>query len=321
VQLFHEDGTQAGMLKLPDGAQVVGAAGSRIFLLSHGSLVTLHTDGSTEQLEALPQDSQSILISPDGQRWIWAVSSPINDGYRSAIYIGEKGAAARPIQTLTNSATWLLPVSWTPQGIFTQHMGGIDGYFVFGLPVLSAVERIDPNTGSVSAVNGSTDAYKVQSNNACAFADEAQDGTVACFLVGQNPVLRLIGPSGPRISIPLATPRFTYHGDAYFSPDGKWLTVCGAVGVGFGMGNPNPQPEQFGADLVTVADGSIVRLKPDGVRLAMGWRSWLPDGKLVLWRPSGAAGGAPGLFLVDPNTQDQSPIVIPTSGRPLGYLS
>ncbi len=321
IRLLREDGSQAGQLPVKGGAQVVGAAGSRIFLITNDQLFALHADGSREPLGTIPRGSQGFWPSPDGSRWIWTSSSPVYDGYKSAIYMAGKGISSRAIQTLTDPVTWLLPVSWTPQGIFIQRMGGIDGNFVFGLPVISPVERIDPGSNSASVVNGSTNAYKVPAAAGCAFADEADDGTVACFVAAQHPVLRLLPRSRAPISIPLSTPRFNYTGDAYFSADGKWLTVCGAVGVSGGIGNPNPQPEEFGADLVTVADGSIVRLTPDRVRLAMGWRSWLPDGRLLLWRPAGAAGGAPGLFVFDPANPNGTPLRIGTTGQAIGYIT
>jgi hypothetical protein len=314
IRLLREDGTEAGQLRVQANVQVLGASGSRIFLLSGSHLQGLHVDGSIEDLGQLPKDVAQIWPSPDGQRWVWAASAYVASAtaYQSAVQLGQKGAASRTIQSRTDGATWLLPVSWTPQGVFTQHMGGIDGYFVFGLPVLSKVDRIDPDRGSLAPV---------KTPDGCAFADQSADGTVACMVRGNYPILRVVAPSGAQTSIPLATPRFNITGDVYFSVDGTMLAVCGAEGIGGGMGNPNPQPEAFGTDLVRVSDGSIVRIGPPGVRLAMGWRSWLPDGKLVLWRPSGAAGGPPGLFIVDPVHADKTRVQVPTSGSAAGYLA
>lgn len=312
IRLLKEDGTEVDRFTLKQDARAVSAAGTRVFLRSAGRLKAIRRDGTVEDLQAFPDEASDPLPSPDGTRWFWTSMQSIYDGYSSSAFVSVPGSTVpRKVESFSDQATWLLPVSWTPQGVFIQHMGGIDGYFVFGLPVLSTVERFDPDRGSLAPLPAST---------GCAFADEAPDGTVACFIEGQSKTLRLVSRGGKITSLTLATPRFNIVGDAYFSPDGRRLTVAGATGVGDGMGNPNPQPEQFGTDLVRVSDGSIIRFGPPGVRLAMGWRSWLPDGKLVLWRPPSAAGGAPGLYVLDPNGPGTGP-EIRTGGIPIGYLT
>ena len=79
----------------------------------------------------------------------------------------------------------------------------------------------------------------------------------------------------------------------------------------------NARPEQYGTDLIRT-DGSISRFGPDGVDPAMGPQSWLPDGRLVLWRRPGAAGGTPGIYVLDRSAHGT---FIPTTNEPLGYLS
>lgn len=114
-------------------------------------------------------------------------------------------------------------------------------------------------------------------------------------------MLRIIGSEGRAADLSLAIPRFNYIGDSYFSPDGSQLTVAGATVVGndFPLNtNPSPQPEQYGTDLVQTADGSIKKFGPIGTRPAMATKSWLPDGRLVLWRPD-SFGGSPGLYVLD----------------------
>jgi hypothetical protein len=212
----------------------------------------------------------------------------------------------------------LAPISWTPTGIFfrSEPMDYF-GYVPFLQIVTVGAKRLDPESGVLSPV---------ASSQQCAFSDMAVDGTIACFPIGPEAhALRVISAGGKVTNLSLATPRFNYLGDAYFAADGSMLTVAGATGVGndqptqFG-GSGHPQPEQYGTDLVHVADGAISRFGPSGVRPAMGWQSWLPDGKLVLWRPDGAAGGAAGLYVLDPHGSGQGQEIL-VSGTPIGYLS
>jgi hypothetical protein len=135
-------------------------------------------------------------------------------------------------------------------------------------------------------------------------------------------VLRIISSSGKITDLSLAVPRFNFVGDAYFSPDGSLLTVAGATGVGDNSpqsGNTSPKPEEYGTDLVKTADASIARFGPTGTRPAMGTQSWLPDGRLVLWRPD-SVGGSPGLYVLDPHSTGQG-VEIEVSGNPIGYLT
>jgi hypothetical protein len=51
---------------------------------------------------------------------------------------------------------------------------------------------------------------------------------------------------------------------------------------------------------------------------AMERACWLPDGRLVLWRPARAAGGPAGTYIADRAGQGA---VIPTSAVPVGQLA
>src|SRR5207253_111479 len=91
----------------------------------------------------------------------------------------------------------------------------------------------------------------------------SRDGTIACLSgSGQNArSLILYTPDWKQQTIALAMPRFTQSGDAYFSPDGKLLSVAGATGAG-----ADGHPEQYGTDIVTVRDASILVLLGHGPR-------------------------------------------------------
>ena len=318
ISLFNEDGKAAGSLTVTAGVNILGAAGARIFVQTpDGTLKAIRKDGSVETLGSVGSASSGFVnglaASPDGGRWVWAVQSP--DTTSQTIHMAGDGTAPRTVATLAYP-TVLAPYSWTPQGIFmrSEPMDWF-GYTPFQQIVTVGTQRLDPATNALGVVALPND---------CAFSDMSVDGTIACLLKAPSShAIRIVHANGQATNLSLATPRFNYVGDAFFSTDGSMLAIAGATGVGndqpqFG-GSAHPQPEQFGTDLVRVADGSISRFGPTGVRPAMGWQSWLPDGKLVLWRPD-TVGGPPGLYVLDPHGAGTSS-EIRVSGSPLGYLS
>jgi hypothetical protein len=174
------------------------------------------------------------------------------------------------------------------------------------LLVEGPVHRLDPTTGQVTAIPES---------DGCMFADVASDNSIICF-PSQGSV-RLYSPTGKITNVTLAKPRFNITDEAFCAPAEAICTVAGATGAGNRMQFPDSNtPEQYGTDLIKT-DGAITRFGPDGVDPAMGPQSWLPDGHLVLWRRSLAAGGSPGIYVLD--RAGTGPF-IPTTGEPVGYL-
>jgi hypothetical protein len=313
LTLYSLSGARVAHIQLDAGTRVLATAGSRVFV-QHASdhLKAIRRDGTVEDLGSLGQSVRWFSASPDGTKWIWSTSEETSNPTHSAVHLGGDGLTPRIVEELTRTATVLGPLSWTRQGAFVQYgpAGGHGGYFPFGrsnewLLVEGSVHRMDPVTGTVTAL---------PATYGCTFGDMAADGTIICFPGGAY--VRLVSPSGKTINIPLATPRFNNVGEAFCSPTEGTCTVAGATGVGNAM-DPNHQPEQYGTDLVTM-DGSISRFGPEGVDPAMGWQSWLPDGSLVLWRRPGAAGGPPGLYVLDKSGHGP---FIPDTGEPIGYLN
>jgi hypothetical protein len=117
---------------------------------------------------------------------------------------------------------------------------------------------------------------------------------------------------------------FTEAGDAWFSPSGNESTLAGWDGNGQ-FGYPGQQPasssrlppvgiQTYLVDLT----GRITPFGPPGAQPALQSQTWLPDGKLLLHRKVGAAGGDPGLFILDANGHGP---FIGESGRPIGVIS
>lgn len=127
--------------------------------------------------------------------------------------------------------------------------------------------------------------------------------------------MNLVAPNGSAKTIQLAMPRFAQDGGAYFSADGSQLTVGGAPSAG-----TSGQREQYGTDLVTTKDVSIRRLSTDGVRPSDELKAGtcLEDGSIIVWRPDGAAGGPPGVFVVSPGGKVTQ---LGGRGMPIGLMS
>jgi hypothetical protein len=313
LTLYSLSGTRVAQFQLDTGTKVLAVAGSRVFIQrATDHLKAIRRDGTVEDLGSLGQSVRWFAASPDGTRWIWSTSEETSDPTHSAVHLGGDGLTARVVEELTRTATVLGPLSWTRRGAFVQYgpAGGHGGYFPFGrfnewLLVEGSVHQMDPVTGHITALPATF---------GCSFGDMAADGTIICFPGGAY--VRLVSSGGMTTNISLATPRFNNVGEAFCSPTEATCTVAGATGVGNAM-DPNHQPEQYGTDLVTT-DGSISRFGPEGVDPAMGWQSWLPNGSLVLWRRPGAAGGPPGLYVLDKSGHGP---FIGDSGEPVGYLN
>ena len=324
ISLFATDGTSVGQLPLEAGSNVLTVAGSRIFLRAgDGSLEALRRNGQVEKLDSAPNTVTGIgglVASPDGTRWVWA--SQTADTTSQSIFVGGDGVPARKLATLAYP-TVLESYAWTRKGVILDSLPmDYFGYRPFNTPfsAIGGMREVDPNSGAIQPFT---------TPSQCIFSDQAPDGSVACFptqtgfLVPNLHALRIVSAASKTTDLSLALPRFNYVGDAYFSPDGSTLTVAGAIGAlhseGNGPPSGDPQREEFGTDLVQVADGSIARFGPIGVRPAMGRQSWLPDGRLVLWRPN-SIGGPPGLYVLDPHSNGQGS-EIQMTGTPIGYLT
>jgi hypothetical protein len=313
VALYRTDGTQAAQFPLQQGSRVLAVAGSRIFVASGDQLKAMRRDGSLESLGSIGTGGRWFASNPDGTRWIWGTADQGSDPVHSAVHLAGDGLTARVIETAAESGRMLAPLTWTKRGAFVAlaPVGGHGGYFPFGrtvgwLLVEGPVHRLDPTTGQVTSIPQSA---------ACMFADEAADRSLVCFPGGSN--VRLYSPGGKITNVSLAKPRFNITDEAFCAPSEAICTVAGATGVGNRMAFPDSNSlEQYGTDLIQT-NGTISRFGPDGVDPAMGPRSWLPDGRLVLWRRTLAAGGASGVYVLD--RSGKGPF-IPTTGEPVGYL-
>ncbi|HKV29684.1 MAG TPA: hypothetical protein VJT14_01565 [Candidatus Dormibacteraeota bacterium] len=330
IRFLTEAGRESGHLTFPPATLVWAAGAGRVFIeTSDHVLKVLDRDGATEVLD--PHGS-SVVVARGGARWAW-MSSSSDQGFDTLIKVASDGVAPRVVYRHDNlhppgqPFAPPLPLAWTATGIYVSTIPKFSiGYWPFASYSSNAGNPL--NIGTMFVVNPATgESTALPLQHDCMVMDVSDSGVIACWPLGPpnalntNPTLRLVFPGGRVTNLRLPTPRFNGIGDAFFSPDGAQLTVAGATLVAINLsGRPHkPQPEEYGVDLVRVSDMSIRPFGPFGTRVAMGEESWLPDGNLVLWRPSGAAGGGPGLYVVDPSGSGKGRL-IPTSAYPIGYL-
>lgn len=313
VDLVSTDGRQKAVLTVRQDSTLLAATGAYVFVVaqhSGGLLKGVTADGAEVTLGNIGTDSpNNFMASPDGKRWLWGVSSVDGQADSSAVEEGGIGLSSTILAKETSITRGVMPYAWTKVSATIEDVpNGIGGYIPF-VAAFAGVRRLDPDSLRLTPVTTPA---------GCNFSDLAADGTIACVTErNDRPSITIVPPSGAPRVIPLSLPRFTLMGDAYFSPDGRLLTVAGAEGIPM---QASGGPERFGLDLITVADGSIRRFGPDGLRPSeqLGAASWLPDGSLVLWRPAGAAGGDPGTYVLAP---DGGAVKISAYGPPIGVMT
>jgi hypothetical protein len=182
-------------------------------------------------------------------------------------------------------------------------------------PIVS-VDRLDVVSGVSIPVAGSAQ---------CKPGDISAQGVYVCFVPQPNDssdathLLRLMPSNGQPIDVQLTQPLFTEAGDAWFSPSGTVSTLVGWDGNGhFGYpGQPLSGPPVGIHTYLVDLTGQITPFGPAGAQPALGAQTWLPGGKVLLERKTGAMGGDPGLFILDPN--GQGPFIADPS-RPIGVI-
>ena len=204
----------------------------------------------------------------------------------------------------TSEQRHLAPYRWTSAGpTYEDAAIGIGGYILF-FGATGPSSRFDVDSGKVTTVLGGT---------SCQFADLAQDLTIACF--GADNALDVLSANGHIVEVTLPKPAFTLHGALSFAPGPTATTLVVGGGTGDGA---NGKPERYQTDLFDISSRTLRKLGPDGLRPPDGPATWLPDGSLLTYRPSGAFGGDPGVYVVAKNGSAKK--VLP-SGTALGVIT
>jgi hypothetical protein len=281
-------GRELAYRQLPDNQAVIGAAGSRVLLYRNdGHVLDLHMDGATEDVgSGLPANTSpgptdvpvTVLVSPDGTRWIWSqIVSQSGTTVTSKISLGGIGTSPRTVLQVVEDSHALEPYRWTLANPIIAHGRiGIGGYILFR-SVLGQAETLDLATGNRAAV-GDGDASVV---------DVAANGAVAEIPSKFSGGSLIVNGPGQR-GLSATLPTSGQAGNVMFDPGSNhvvWATSPGQT----------PGQEQVETDILDLNSGARTnQLAPAGTRPV----AWTPDGRLVVTRASGFAGGPTGTYLV-----------------------
>jgi hypothetical protein len=310
LHLVTLEGRDVARTSVPSFASVAGVGGDMATFVVGDQLKALRPTGTVETLGRLPGYSAGkVIVSPDGQQWMWSVYSSSGSSVNSKLMLSTRGGADRTIaeQTTTSEPRILQPYRWGSAGpVYQSSAMGLGGYILFGEFTTGPTWRVDPATGQTAAL---------LAGNSCTLADLAPDGTIACFEQPGGSLLNVLSPGGHVVQVPLPRPAFTHAGAVSFKPGSKagTLVIGGATGAGTSGGR-----EQYETDLIDVGARSLHRFGPVGLRPGDGPWTWLPDGSLISYRPARALGGDPGVYLISPQGNARK---VFASGTPIGVIS
>jgi hypothetical protein len=326
LKLYDLDGRLIKAFPVTADVWPLAAAGRRIFVQKSNRLEAIDRTGSIEDLGALtvgPNEQAFLVPSPDGTHWLQHISKVDSSGRinQSSIHEAGVGMSDRIVATGTTDSP-LQIYAWTPTTVLISHFPpfpfGIEAVTAFypRWPIVS-VDTLDVVSGVSTPVAGSIQ---------CKPGDVSAHGVYACFVPQPNDssdatrLLRLMPATGQPIDVQLPQSLFTEAGAAWFSPSGTVLTLAGWDGNGhFGYPGQPPTLPLVGIHTYLVdLTGKVTPFGPAGAQPALDAQTWLPGGKVLLERKTGAVGGDPGLFILDANGQGP---FIADPNRPIGVIS
>jgi hypothetical protein len=209
-----------------DGTLTIsGPLGGRLIGTDGHSIVALSSDGTLTTLEKNVAGSPSVVGRDDGQAWAWAVqtNSPACGSKTRAAFdvYTDDGNGARKIASASFGAgvTQVSLAAWTSAGIVASGDNGC-GLFSASTLAVSPAILIDPATGAAIGL-----ASRIGTD--CSFQDIADDGTIACYVGGSAPGIRVITPDGmqTRYTVPGLTSQQCINGGVALSADASVAAV------------------------------------------------------------------------------------------------
>jgi len=325
LKLYDFDGRLIKTFTVTSDVWPLAAAGKRIFVQKSNRLEAIDRTGSIVDLGPLtvgPNEQAFLVPSPDGTHWLQTISHTNSSGAYdlSTIHEAGDGMSDRVVATGTSNSP-LFIYAWTSTTVLISHFPS----FPFGIEAVTpfyprwpivALDKLDLASGVSTHVAGSTE---------CKPGDISAQGVYACFVPLPNDssdathLLRLMPSTGRPIDVQLPQPQFTEAGAAWFSPSGTVLVLAGWDGNGhFGYpGQPLSGPPVGIHTYLVDLTAKITPFGPAGAQPSLDAQTWLPGGKVLLERKTGATGGDPGLFILDAN--GHGPFIADPS-RPIGVI-
>jgi hypothetical protein len=180
-------GPLGGRMIGTDGQQIVGPGGPV-------SIVAVSSDGTLTTLEKNVAGSPSVVGRDDGQAWAWAVqtNSPACGSSTRAtfdVYTDNNHGAMKIVSASFGAGVNQVSlVAWTSAGIVASGANTCGPYGNSALSISPAI-LINPATGAATGL-----ASRIGTD--CSFQDIADDGTIACYVGGSAPGIRVITPDG-----------------------------------------------------------------------------------------------------------------------------
>ena len=297
---------------------IAGTTGDEVGFADQGRMEALRTDGQVIQLGKLPGwKGGRVVLNPNGKDWVWTTyNQESGTSVHAFLYLDESIVADAD----EPPGHWLDPVAWTSQGVVLEEaMLGLGGYLPYDL-VTGPTLLVQPQQQTV----GSAPKGRQLTTAACLYADLSGNGTVACRVPGGSvettSVLQIQAPGGAPVSLPLPAGRFAAAGAISFRPtqnatDAPREAVVG--GATLAGANTGGQGEVYETDLVNLQTRVLTPLSTPGLRPGAGSWAWISPTQVVCYRPAGAAGGAPGIFIAGGSGPLQQ---VTSSGTPVGMI-
>lgn len=319
--LITLNGEPVAQTLISKDAVIAGTTSDEVAYESDGRLQALRSDGQVLTLGTLDGfKGGRVVISPNGKQWMWSTYNRQNgDQIHTFVYLNSRLVADDVLQ-----GRFFEPVAWTSKGVvFEEALFGSGGYQPFDL-VTGRTELLQPQDQSA----GSAPRGRELTPATCLYADLAENGTVACRVPSGNvptstEAVQFTPPAGAApFSVTLPIGHFTEAGAISFLPpaaqsQGPAPTEAVVGGATLAGANSGGQGETYLTAIINLQTHAITPLPTAGLRPGDGSWTWLSPTELIAYRPAGATGGAPGIYIA--STSGGASLLWP-QGTPVGLL-
>jgi len=301
-------------------AVIAGTTATEVAYEDGGRLQALQSDGQVVILGSMDGfKGGRVVLSPNGKQWMWSTYNVQGGGQvHSFIYLDDRLVADDVLQ-----GRFFEPVAWTQRGVvFEEAQMGPSGYQPFDL-VTGRTMLLQPQDQSAGNPPQGTNL----TSQSCLYGDLADDGSLVCrvpsgTVITSTEGLQFTLASGDSFSVALPLGQFTEAGAISFLPSAFQTSnsttpeavLGGATLAGAATGG---QGESYQTAIINLATHALTFLPTPGLRPGAGSWAWLSTTQLITYRPAGASGGDPGIYIA--STTAAAARLWP-QGTPVGLL-
>lgn len=318
--LINFNGQPVAQTLISKGAVIAGTTANEVAYEDSGRLQALQSNGQVVILGSMDGfKGGRVVLSPNGKQWMWSTYNVQGNGQvHSFIYLDDRLVADDVLQ-----GRFFEPVAWTQRGVvFEQALMGLGGYQPFDL-VTGKTVLLQPQDQSA----GNPPQGLNLTPQTCLYADLSAEGSIVCRVptgadVTSTQSLAFTLASGDSFDLTLPPGPFAEAGAISFlpstlqtsSPASGEAVVAGATLAGATTAG---QGEVYETAIVDLATHTLTPLPTPGLRPGAGEWTWLSTSELIAYRPPGATGGAPGVYIA--GTSKPAVLLWP-QGTPVGLL-